>query len=134
MSSLSKTLSHRWTVHTTRSSDDRYSIRYALYSKSSQPMRRCIVYMNGRTEWIEKNMELPEWLDLPDDCAFLTWDHRGQGASGGPRASVDSYLDYVLDARRVIEDAIGTTPYAVIAHSWRFSRYIRLPIARTSTF
>jgi lysophospholipase len=75
------------------------------------------VFINGRTEWIEKNMELPELLQLPEDCGFLTWDQRGQGASGGARAFVRHYDDYVFDARKIIEEVIGNMPYAILAHS-----------------
>lgn len=117
MQVLLKTLSSRWSLKSVHCSRDQTNLRFALYRKSEKPMSRCIVFFNGRTEWIEKNMELPEQFQIPDDCGWLTWDHRGQGASGGPRGVIDSYDDYVFDARCMIEEAIGKTPYSIVAHS-----------------
>jgi len=110
-------LSNKWRVDTLRESTDPATIRYALFRNSDVPMSRCIVYFQGRAEWIEKNMELPDSLALPADCGFLTLDHRGQGASGGERAYIDSYDTYVDDAKRVIDAELGNLPFAVLAHS-----------------
>lgn len=112
-----KKLSSRWIVKSTRSHDDLFSIRYATYQQGRDEPTRYIVYMNGRTEWIEKNMELPELLNLPENCGFLSMDHRGQGASGGARSYIRTYDDYILDAKRVIEEALEGKPYVILGHS-----------------
>lgn len=112
-----KKLNSNWQVNTCRSNDD-VVLRYALFRNSRKPMRRCIVYIHGRTEWIEKNMEIPEWLGLPDDCGYLTWDLRGQGASGGERAWIDHYDTYLADAQNIIEEALPPKiPIAILSHS-----------------
>ncbi len=80
-------------------------------------MRRVVVFINGRTEWVEKYEHLPYWLDLPDDCGYLTWDHRGQGASTGTRSFIDTYDTYVEDAAAIIQHVVGNRPYSIFAHS-----------------
>ncbi len=91
-------------------------LRYATWPKG-RTAKRFIIYVNGRTEWIEKYAELPKWLEMPDDCCFLTWDHRGQGASGGERSWVDSYESFARDAASIIEKVVGPLPYVQFAHS-----------------
>src|SRR5690606_3257273 len=112
-----KNLSNHWQIGTTVDSTKSLSIRYALYKKTTNPITRCIVYLNGRTEWIEKYSHLANDLRLPEDCGFLALDHRGQGGSGGARSWVASYDDYVNDTRLVIDLVIPGLPYAIVAHS-----------------
>jgi lysophospholipase len=73
--------------------------------------------MNGRTEWIEKYSYLPADMELEDDVGFLTWDHRGQGASIGERGFIKDYSNYGDDAQRVIQRVVKTRSYVVIGHS-----------------
>lgn len=101
---------------TVRDKDDRLDLRYGLFRGKAEP-RRFVVFMNGRTEWIEKYAYLARDLRLPDDCGFLTWDHRGQGASGGARAFVDAYDTYARDAAAVVESVVAGRPYALVTHS-----------------
>ena len=61
-------------------------IRWGLFTQQAE-CKRFVLFVNGRSEWIEKYHYLPELLQLPSDCGFLTLDHRGQGASGGTRGS-----------------------------------------------
>ena len=110
-------LGSKWTVDTIQAEGQTLSLRYGLFQPNGHEIETCVVYLNGRTEWIEKNMDLPELLGLPATCGFLTWDHRGQGASGGERSWIDSYESYVSDARKIISHAIGRTPYVILAHS-----------------
>jgi alpha-beta hydrolase superfamily lysophospholipase len=94
-----------------------FEIRYAHTSNIKQ-QKNIIVFINGRAEWIEKYPDLHSWLlNGLDDTGFLTWDHRGQGASGGQRSYVEHYAAYTLDAARVIHEAIGDRPYTLLAHS-----------------
>lgn len=101
---------------TVRDQRDTLDLRYAVMRGPVEP-RRFLVFLNGRTEWIEKYAYLVRDLGLPDDCAFLTMDHRGQGASGGVRAYVDSYESFAADARVVVETVCGDKPYAMVSHS-----------------
>src|SRR5690606_11436754 len=68
-------------------------------------------------EWIEKYERLPQALALPDDCAFLTWDHFGQGASGGARSHIDDFTTYVHDMVCLIARYVEGRPYLLMAHS-----------------
>ncbi len=103
-------------IATVRDLDDTLDLRYGLTRGAAAP-RRFVVFLNGRTEWLEKYHYLAPDLRLPGDCGFLTMDHRGQGASGGVRAYVDSYDTYARDTSAVIAKVCGDKPYALITHS-----------------
>jgi lysophospholipase len=100
----------------TRDSADVMDLRYGVLPARTTA-KRFVVFLNGRTEWIEKYAYLPHDLGLPPDCGFLTFDHRGQGASGGARAFVDSYDSYARDAAKIVREQVGDLPYAVLSHS-----------------
>ncbi len=96
------------------------SLRYGVSlpsGRTTEQMSRFLVFVNGRTEWIEKYAQLPNDLQLEKEIGFLTWDHRGQGASGGERAFVEGYEAYADDTHRIIHKIIKKKPYLVIAHS-----------------
>ena len=76
-----------------------------------------MIFLNGRSEWIEKYAYIAADLALPAGTGFLTWDHRGQGASGGSRAHIDHYETFVQDAQHVIDRIVGNKPYVLIGHS-----------------
>lgn len=98
--------------------EDGVKIRYGIWRSGTESMGRCVVFLNGRTEWIEKYDYLPESLGLAGDTGFLTLDHRGQGASGGPRAHVDSMELYAQDAAAVVTRVLGEKiPYVLMSHS-----------------
>jgi lysophospholipase len=97
-----------------RDASDSLDLRYA---KPDTECDRYLVFLNGRTEWIEKYDYLPQDLGLDSSVGFVTMDHRGQGGSGGARSYVHSYDDYADDCARVIEAAVGNKPYSVLAHS-----------------
>jgi lysophospholipase len=97
-----------------RSADDTLDLRYGVLRPGAE---RFVVFLNGRTEWIEKYAYLPDDLSLPVDCGFLTFDHRGQGGSGGVRTHVSSYEVFARDAAAVIEKVVGSRPYAIVSHS-----------------
>ncbi len=109
-------LNKYWTIETMRSFDGK-AIRYGFYHKGTKPVSRVIAYANGRSEWIEKYDFLPELLELPEDTGFVTWDHRGQGASDGERASIDSYDIFAEDMAAILKEVSPGKPYAVMAHS-----------------
>ena len=117
MRSSSPKLSKYWHIGSVRSAHDGESIRYGLYHKGLGELRRCVVFLNGRTEWLEKYDYIPDQMQLAAGTAFLTWDHRGQGASGGTRAFIDSYDSFAADAASVIEQVIPGLPYVLLAHS-----------------
>ena len=73
--------------------------------------------INGRCGYIEQFDHFLDDLNLPADCAILTWDHLGQGFSSGNRADIDSYKTYTLHAEQVIHKVVGEAPYTVLAHS-----------------
>lgn len=96
------------------------SLRYGVSLPTgftTEQMARFVVFINGRTEWIEKYAHLPVDLQLEEDIGFLTWDHRGQGASGGERAFIEDYEEYTDDAHRVLHRIVKRKPYIVIGHS-----------------
>ena len=104
-----------WTVETLRS-DDGTPLRYGLYCKSDT-WDHLLIFINGRTEWLEKYHFLPKALDLPPSTAFLTCDHRGQGASGGSPADIPSYNVYVSDLLTILRHINVSSGYSIIAHS-----------------
>lgn len=103
-------------IRTTRDASGTTDLRYAVLPPKAAA-KRWLVLLNGRSEWIEKYAYVAADLGLPQDCGFLTMDHRGQGASGGARAYVDSYDSYSRDVAKVINEATGGAPYAIMAHS-----------------
>jgi lysophospholipase len=105
-----------WDIRTMPDHSGRIALRYAVWPKG-RDFKRLLVFLNGRTEWIEKYHSLPKDMNLPDDVAFLTWDHRGQGASGGRRSWVESYTAYAQDTRLIIQKVAGDKPYSILAHS-----------------
>jgi len=106
-----------WHIDTIRDAAGECDIRYGHVPKSLLPVRKFVAFANGRTEWIEKYDYLPRDLALPEEFGFVTWDHRGQGASGGARAYVDSYDVYGSDAARVTGHVCADKPFALMAHS-----------------
>lgn len=105
--------------------DDNVSIRYAIGIKDFDPnldfdlesIDRYIVFLNGRTQWIELNEKILDDLKISKNTAILTLDHRGQGASQGKRGSIDSYDRFVKDTRSIIENIVGSKPYILMSHS-----------------
>ncbi|WP_176737080.1 alpha/beta hydrolase [Oligoflexus tunisiensis] len=105
-----------WHTASLDSPVDGVPIRFAVL-KPQQTPRQAVLILNGRSEWIEKYFELPDWMDLGDDTLWVTMDHRGQGGSGGTRSYVTSYEDYALDVSAVLEAVAEDLPYAIVSHS-----------------
>jgi lysophospholipase len=104
-----------WNLATLESPVDGIDIRYARWEP--QPSAFGVLLLNGRMEWIEKYGPLPAEIKLSQPVCWATMDHRGQGASGGPKAHVRSYDEYTRDVGAVAQQVFGDRPYAVIAHS-----------------
>lgn len=83
-------------------------IRYFLGHFDQHKTTKALIFVNGRNEFIEKYKFLMNDLSLPEDCCFLTWDHRGQGASSGKKAHIDTYDQFAEDAQRVVEQVLGS--------------------------
>jgi lysophospholipase len=114
---MSTSTQNRWNI-ASLTCPDATKIRYGLYCQDTNHIDHFIIFINGHGEFIEKYNYLPEDLKLPTNYAFLTWDHRGQGASDGdPRLHIDDYEIIAKDAQHVINTLVGNKPYSVIAHS-----------------
>lgn len=109
-------LNKYWIVDSVRSFDGK-TIRFGVHQRGQQPVRRAVAFANGRSEWLEKYDFLPDLLQLPEDCVFVTWDHRGQGASDGVRAGIDHYDTFVRDMQAIFQTAIPNIPYVLMGHS-----------------
>lgn len=107
-------LNKDWHIETIRSFDGT-PIRFGIFSQGD--FKSTLVFLNGRTEWIEKYQDMPKELKLPKNVQFLTLDHRGQGASGGKRADIPSYEIFAKDALHVINQACDHKPYSILGHS-----------------
>ena len=93
-------------------------LRYGIYCQDEASVERYVVFLSGHGEYIEKYDYLPEDLGLPKNVGFLTWDHRGQGASDGePRLHIEDYENLAKDAQILLNKIVGKKPYTIIAHS-----------------
>lgn len=111
------TLSSEWKIQNLLSRDGEEKIRVATYARKPKLVERWIVFVNGRSEYIEKYPHLPSHLELDDKTGLLTWDHRGQGSSSGSRSHIDDYQQFVKDLEFVVQKFCEEKPYMMIAHS-----------------
>jgi lysophospholipase len=114
------TIEKKWRFGTIPCANGKKSetLRFARYCSSEVKPDHCVVFLNGRTEFIEKYADLPRDLGLPATWSFLTWDHRGQGASAGASSHIDSYETFARDAQRIVDHQVSfDTPYTIVAHS-----------------
>lgn len=109
--------SWQWHISTLERSDG-CKIRYGICRRGQKPISRYLVFLTGRSEWIEKYEYLPTELGLPDTTAVLSLDHRGQGESGGCRAYIDSYDTYADDLVAVLAaSGADSKPFDILSHS-----------------
>ena len=116
---VSWTLESPWRTGNLRMEKKR-KVRYGIFHSSSHlgQVEKWLVLVNGRNEYIEKYGYLPFDLNLPANWGLLTWDHQGQGDSTGQRGHIDSFMDYVRDARAVIETVLpANADYDIVSHS-----------------
>ncbi|MCB9229450.1 MAG: alpha/beta hydrolase [Deltaproteobacteria bacterium] len=97
------------------------TIRYAIWENEACHDGKTIIFINGRNEFIEKYDELPSELGkvcLTGLRRFITWDHPGQGGSGGRRSHICSFDEYADLACQIIRENLSEgSVYSVIAHS-----------------
>ena len=109
-----------WNCFYTKTEDE-HIIRYAVGVKGESldldKINRFILFLNGRNQWIEINDKILDDVNISEDSAILTWDHRGQGDSEGKRASIDSYDTFVKDTKFLIDTVVGSRPYSIMSHS-----------------
>lgn len=110
-------VNNEFSINTIRDSHGVLDLRYGTWYQGQGRPKQYIVFSNGRTEWIEKYAYLPKDLAIGKNQGFLTWDHRGQGASGGTRAHVNDYGEFAGDAAKVIDSATHGQPYIAMTHS-----------------
>lgn len=106
----------QWTINHLETEAE-CKIRVGSWKHPKVEPKYYVVFVSGRSEFIEKYICLKDRLDLPDDFAFVTWDHRGQGASSGIKSHIDSYDQYAKDAAFIIKHIIKKKPYIIVAHS-----------------
>lgn len=104
-------------IELTRDPADTLDLRYGVHFQGRGEPKRYVVFLNGRTEWLEKYAYLATDLGLDEHTAMLTWDHRGQGASGGVRSYVDDYETYAKDTKKIVDHVTRGKPYVVLSHS-----------------
>ncbi len=104
-----------WAVRNLKSPVDGISIRYAL-REVANPKHR-ILFLNGRSEWIEKYQDLPGDTRFGENSLWVMMDHRGQGGSEGLRSHVTSYETFAKDVAAVVEAGFQGQPYSIVAHS-----------------
>lgn len=105
-----------WHTASLDSPVDGIPIRFAFLKPKKTPTH-AVLMMNGRSEWVEKYFDLPDFFQLGDETLWITLDHRGQGESGGPRAYVATYDDFANDAAAAVEAVAEDLPYAIVSHS-----------------
>jgi lysophospholipase len=103
-------------IETIRDKSNTLDLRFCR-SKNSDSASRFLVMANGRSEWLEKYFGLAADLRLGQDTGFITFDHRGQGASGGARAWIDHYDTYASDMAMVVNKSTNGKPFNLICHS-----------------
>ena len=118
MTEIASNTSKPWRIEFLESPVDKTLIRFGTWAKDPEKVRIGLIFLNGRSEWIEKYDNLPIDLNLGDEVLWVTMDHRGQGASGGSRAHVDTYEDFARDTAAVAAAAFGPhLPYCILTHS-----------------
>lgn len=104
-----------WSVRRLKSPVDGISIRYAV-REIENPSHR-ILFLNGRSEWIEKYEDLPDDTRFGGNSLWVTMDHRGQGGSEGLRSHVTTYESFAKDVAAVVAATFKSEPFSIVAHS-----------------
>ncbi len=103
---------------------DGVRLRYARWKAAKAPIKGTILFLQGRTEYIEKGYETINDL-ISKGFEVLAFDWRGQGGSDrlleDPRKGyVDNFDDYVTDIEAIISDVAlpdCRAPLFILAHS-----------------
>jgi lysophospholipase len=110
-------LDSKWVVKKRQFRAGGPELRCAYYPPAGHEMEGLLVFLNGHNDWIEKYSFLPHLLGLPQNWGFLTWDHRGQGASAGKRSFIESYDQFASDALAIIRTHYEGDNLLIIGHS-----------------
>jgi lysophospholipase len=97
-------------------------VRYALQNKEGA--RGIVVVVTGRSEWLEKYLEVAHDLQK-SGCAVCLYDHFGQGGSDRPlpdpqKGHIDDFSSYVDDLIVLIKQVTAyypELPVVLLAHS-----------------
>ncbi len=103
---------------------DGTTLRYALWQIASRVPTGTILYLNGRTEFIEKNLETVEEL-LARGFDVWTLDWRGQGLSTRPLANpqkghIEDFSQYMADLDGLLKGCLLARrrgPLVLLGHS-----------------
>ncbi len=103
---------------------DGINLRYARWKPVSASSKGTIIFLNGRSEYIEKGFETIQNL-LNNGFEVLSFDWRGQGGSDRlledrRKGYVDEFDDYVMDLETIIENVAlpdCKSPLYIVAHS-----------------
>ena len=104
--------------------EDRIRIRYGFSLSEIKPVRGTILFLNGRSEFLEKHRETIGELSGRGYNVF-SFDWRGQGLSsrliGHPhKGYVRDYADYVRDMNRIVHEIVlpsAVRPLTILSHS-----------------
>lgn len=109
-------MSEQGQFKTIKSNVDGIQIRY--YKKNiTKETTHVLFFLQGRAEWIEKYTFLYDDLCEKYGWGFLAIDHRGQGASGGRPAHVETYDHFASDIGQVVDLELKGKRYSMLAHS-----------------
>lgn len=95
------------------------------FSYQQKPLSRAVMIVaNGRTEYIEKYIDVLRDLQM-DDISFVIYDHCGQGDSGrflvdSEKGHIDRFDRYVSDLHLVVKNTremFGSVPIYILSHS-----------------
>ena len=104
---------------------DGAKLRYAHWKAAPDKRRGLILYLNGRTEFIEKTIDTYAILQR-SGFDIWTFDWRGQGLSNRQlddpgKGHITDYQHYLDDLRQVVDDIMGIrsadAPTILLAHS-----------------
>ncbi len=112
------TLSASWQSHSLSASDGTKikAARFANHNQES-PDTQYVLFVPGRSEFIEKYNFFAEDLSQGKSLVFVTYDHRGQGGSGGMRSHIEDFSLYMQDLLLVKNALIGQQEFVLLSHS-----------------
>ena len=103
---------------------DDLSIRWGVAAATASPARGTVLFLNGRTEYMEKYAEVFEAL-AERGFAVYSLDWRGQGLSDrlladSQKGHVDDFEDYLRDLEQlmtIVQRHGASSPFVLLGHS-----------------
>jgi lysophospholipase len=103
---------------------DRLSIRWGYAAPNASPARGTVLFLNGRTEYMEKYAEVFEEL-CERGFTVYSFDWRGQGLSDrlladSQKGHVDDFEDYLSDLEHlmtIVQSRRAPSPFVFLGHS-----------------